>query len=249
MAESLQFFDMSVQVTPPTGYMEPLPITLGPNWQPNDVRLVFVSTSGISGGASLEMEMNPDPPTGFTAAYSLNPGFETHGVYYRRLQTGDSDSASVAWAKPTQWGHFMFGLVTVRGFSPTVNPTAGWLKLNQTAGDSTVVTTSVSVPSAGVMVLFAGSVPTPWGGSNIPSWAVSMGAPTGWTNLAATDKSGATFYPYGTDSSIVIVGKTFNGAGSTGVVSFPTSRGSPAFSGLYVFCTPAANVSATLTAA
>ena len=248
MASQLQFFDMSVQVTPPSGYLEPLPIPLGPNWQPGDVRLVLVSGSGASANAMLEMAMVSDPPTGFIQAYALNPGVETHGVYYQRLTPSSTDT-SVAWDKPTQWQHFMFALVTARGVSPTVNPTGGWLKLSQIGGDTTAVATSVAVPSAGTMVFMAGAVPSPWGSSVAPSWAVSFGAPTGWTNLVATDKSGATFYQYGTDPSLILVANQYSASGTTGSVSFSTSQGTPAFSGLYTFLTSAADVSATISAA
>lgn len=243
------FLDVSVSVTPPGGYKQPLPVTLGPGRQNNDVRVAFITCSGASGGTALEMVMTSNPPTGFTAAYSLNPTYETHGVFYRRLTDTDTDNVTVSWAKPTGWGHFMFGLVTVRGMSTTTAPTGGWLKPNQTMGDTAAVTSSVTVPGAGVMLFFAGTVPTPWGGSNTPSWPVSLGVPTGWTHIAATDKSGNTFDQYSNDPALVIVGKSFTAAGSTGSVSFPTSKGSPAFSGLYLFCPVATDVSATLTAA
>lgn len=245
MPAQLQCFDMSVQVKPPDGYREPLPVTLGPNWQPNDLRLVFVTGSGVSGQATLEMIMNPDPPSRFTAAYALNPGVETHGVYYRRLVSGDADNVSVSWAKPTNWQHFMFALLTVRGVDPAATPSGGWLKLSQTEGDTAAVASSVVVPGAGTMVFMAGAVPSPWSDGG-PDWAVSMGVPTGWTNLVATDKSGVNFYQYGIDPSLIVVAKNFSAAGSTGSVSFPTSQGRPAFSGLYVFLTAAADVSAAI---
>lgn len=229
--------------------MEPLPITLGPNWQPGDIRLMFVSASGASSNAMLEMAMTPDPPTGFSAAYSLNPGIHTHGVYYKRLQAGDVDNINVAWARPTQWQHFMFSLITVRGISPTVNPSGGWLNLNQNMGDTAAAASSVPVPGPGIMLFFAGSVPSPWGSTVAPSWAVSLGAPSGWTSLVATDKSGATFYQWGTDPSLIVIGKQFSSVGSTGTVTFPTSQGTPAFSGLYAFLTTAADVSFTVSAA
>ena len=246
MAPQLQFFDMNVSVTPPKGNLEPLPVPLGPNWQPNDLRILLVSGSGTAG---LEMQMNPDPPTGLTAAYVLNSGIETHGVYYRRLISGDADTVSVAWAKPQQWEHFMFSVITVRGVSPTVSPVAGWLHMNQTSGDTTVVAQSVAVPGSGIMIFFAGSVPTPWANSTAPTSGVSMGAPSGWTNLVATDKSGVSYYPYGTDPSLIVVAKRFSAAGSTGLVSFPSAQGVPAFSGLYVFLTSALDVSMTIAAA
>lgn len=245
MSTLLQFFDMSVQTKAPDGYREPLPITLGPNWQPNDLRLAFITASGQSGESSLEMVMNPDPPTGFAAAYSLNPGHETHGVYYRRLASGDADNVSVNWSKPTGWQHFMFALLTVRGVNPSSTPSGGWLKLNQTEGDTTAVASSVTVPGAGTMVFMAGAVQSPWSDGG-PDWSVSLGAPTGWTNLVATDKSGINFYQYSIDPSLIVVAKNFSAAGSTGSVSFPTSRGRPAFTGLYLFLTPAADLSVTL---
>lgn len=250
MPAQLQFFDMAVSVTPPSGHLEPLPITLGPNWQPNDIRLVLISGSGTSGQGPIEMAMNADPPTGFTTAYAPSATRETHGVYYCRLQAGNSDT-SVYWAKPSGWRHFMFASLTVRGVSPTANPTAGPLNVTYSTGDSTGTTAtaaSVSVPATGSMVLFVGNVPAPekttW-----PNWAVSMGAPSGWTNLVATDKSGDTFYQYGTDPSLIVVGKSFTGSGSTGSVAFPTAHGSPAFAAMWVHLTPAPDVSATIGAA
>lgn len=249
MPAQLQFFDMSVSITPPTGHLEPLPVTLGPNWQPNDIRLVFVSASGAgsTGETNMMMSLNPDPPTSFATAYSRNPGKETHGVYYRRLAPGATD-ATVYWTKPAGWRHFMFAALTVRGVSPTANPTGGTLTVTHIGAATTATASSVSVPGAGAMVLFAGNVPTPakipW-----PNWAVSLGVPSGWTNLVATDKSGDTFYEYATDPSLIVVGKSFPSAGSTGSVSFPTGQGAPSFAGMYAFLTPAADVSATIGAA
>ncbi|HEX4395434.1 MAG TPA: hypothetical protein VH084_28470 [Mycobacterium sp.] len=241
---------MSVSVTPPTGYTQPLPIPLGPNRQANDLRLAFISASGVSGGALLEMQLQPDPPTGFTAAYSLNPGHETHAAYYRRLTATDADTVNVDWDKPTNWQHFLFATLTARGVSPTTNPTGGSLSLKQTQGDTTVAAASVTVPGAGVMVFLMGTVPDPWVTSGVaPSWAISLGAPTGWTNLVATDKSGATFFQYGTDPSLIVVAKTFSASGTTGVVSFPSAQGAAAFAGLYLFLTPASDSTVSVGAA
>lgn len=249
MPAQLQFFDMAVSLTPPGGYTQPLPVTLGPNRQPNDLRVAFISGSGSSGGAMLEMQMFPNPPTGFTAAYSLNPGAETHGVYYRRLTASDADTVNVTWDKPTQWQHFMFGTLTARGVSPTSTPTGGSLRITQTQGATTATAASVTVPGAGVMIFFVGTVGNPWATSGEPAWAVSLGAPTGWTNLVATDKSGTTFYQYANDPSLIVVAKTFVSAGSTGSVAFQTAQGSPAFAGLYLFLTAAADVSGVVGAA
>lgn len=253
MPAPLQFFDMSVSMEPPNGHLEPMPITLGPNWQPNDIRLMFLTATGAGSSGDLDMSMTPNPPTSFTAAYSLNPSSETHGVWYRRLVAGDN-STGVYWPRPPGWRHFMVGFVTVRGASPTAAVTAGSLSdpgdLTYAMNDSSTAVTvsSVTVPTAGAMVFFVGDVlspeRSPW-----PNWPVSLGVPTGWTNLAATDKSGDTFYQYGTDPALIMVAKSYASSGSTGSVDIPVAQGSPAFIGLYAFLTPGADVSVAIGAA
>lgn len=253
MPATLQFFDMSVSNSPPSGHLEPLPLTLGPNWQPNDVRIFFLSLSGADSHGTVDMKTTPSPPTGYTAAFSQNPTSETHAVWYRRLQTGDN-STGAAWAKPQDWRHFMYGAVTVRGVSPTVAPTGGSLAdpgdvtYNIADATTSATITSVTVPAAGTMVFFLGDIvaPTsiPW-----PRWPVALGTPTGWTGIAATDKSGAAFYQYDTNPALVMFAKSYATSGSTGSVSVPAGQGSPAFSGLYCFLQPAADVSVSIVAA
>lgn len=245
MAPQIQFLDQDIDIAPPNGYREPLPVTIGPSAISNDMRLAFISASGTAGGTSLEMAMTPDPMTGFTAAYSLAPGFETHGVYYQRISSGSIDT-SVAWPRPSGWLHFMFGLMTARNVHPTTAPTAGWLRLNQTAGDSVAVTESVAVPGPGAMLLMAGTVQNPYVAQGAPSWPVAMGAPTGWDNVVATDKSGQTFYPYDNNPSLIFVAKSFTTAGSTGALSFPTAIGAPAFCGLWAWLPAISDVPITL---
>lgn len=247
MAATLQFFDMSMSLAPPQGHLEPVPVTLGPNWQPGDLRIMFVSalataTAGFE--TEKDITMAPDPPTGFTASYSREPGWGTHGVYFRRLVAGDN-SSGVTWPKPAGWRAYMLALMTVRNASPTTNPTAGNLRVTALSGDTTATATSVTVPGAGAMVFCAGSVPSPEK-SPWPNWGVSMGAPTGWVNLVASEGSGADFYQFKTDAAGLLVGKTFASSGSTGAVSVPTAEGRPAFTGLYAFITPAADVSASI---
>lgn len=253
MPATLQFFDMSVSITPPTGHLEPLPITLGPNWQPNDIRLIFLSASGADTKNTLLMRTNPSPPTGFTAAYSLNPASETHAVFWRRLVAGDN-STGVAWPKPQSWRHFMHGMVTVRGATPSAAPTAGSLSdpgdVSYTTADATTSASvsSVTVPSAGTMVFMLGTIAAPmvqqW-----PAWSVALGTPTGWTSIAATEKSGADFYQYSTDPALAMFAKSYASSGSTGTVTVPAGQGSPAFSGLYCFLVPAPDVSVSIVAA
>jgi len=250
---TLQFFDMSVSVSPPNGHLEPLPLTLGPNWQPNDIRIHFLSLSGASASGTLDMKTTPSPPTGLTAVYSLNPSSETHAVWWRRLQAGDN-SVGAAWAKPRNWRHFFYGAVTVRGATPSAAPTAGSLSdfgdIAYVVADGTTAATvsSVTVPSAGTMVFFLGDVSaptlTPW-----PSWPVALGTPTGWKGIAATENSGDAFYQYDTNPALQMFAKSFGAAGSTGSVSMPAGIGAPAFAGLYCFLVPAADVSVSITAA
>lgn len=252
MPASISFFDMSVSITPPTGHFAPQPLLLGANWQPNDVRLLFVSnsatapTSDGSQEVAMTMAMTPDPPTGFTAAYSVNPGSETRGVYYRYLVAGDTDT-SVSWPKPPGTRDFLFTTITARGVNPAVAPVAGNLATSYTAGASTVSVSSVTVPAAGDMVFCLENVPDPEG--SWPSWGVSMGAPTGWTNLVATDQSGATFFAFGANPSAMVISKNYTTSGTTGSVAVPTAVGGPAFAGMYAFLRPAPDVSVTVGAA
>lgn len=239
----LQWFDMQALVNPPGGYLEPMPLTLGPNWQPNDIRILLVSASATSGDVTQMIQMSPDPPTGFTPAYALNPGDETQGVYFRRLQSGDTNT-SVAWVKPPGWRHFNWALLTVRGVDPGTDPVAGTLSVAHIVGDAFCDVASVSVPGTGDMAFCLGTVPDPEGGW--PSWATSIGVPTGWKHMAATDKSGDTFYSYDTNPALAVVGKKFVGPGSTGTVTFPLAQGAPAFAAMYLHVRPAPDVPTTI---
>lgn len=253
MPAVLQFFDMSVSVTPPSGHLEPLPITLGPNWQPNDIRLICLSASGADSKNTIATPTSPSPPTGFTAAYSLSPTAETHAVFWRRLVAGDN-STGVFWPKPEGWRHFMHAAVTVRGATPSAAPTAGSLSdpgdITYVTADSTTSASlaSVTVPAAGTMVFVLGDVAAPQT-AKWPNWAVALGTPTGWQNLAATENSGEGFYQYDTNPALVMFAKSYASAGSTGTVSVPAGQGSPAFAGMYCFLAPAADVSVSIAAA
>jgi len=249
MPATLSFFDMSVSVTPPNGYLQPQPLTLGANWQPNDVRMLFVSGSeSASGGIAEALRLKPDPPTGFTGSYVLSPNFETRGVYYRKLLKGDADT-SVAWIKPPGWLDFMFSLVTARGVDPGTAPVAGDLTglMSHQVGAVSLNINSVTVPAAGDMVFCVWTIADPEG--SWPSWASSLGLPAGWSNMVATDKSGATYYATDTNPGITIIGKRFASSGSTGTVAVPINPGSHAFAGMYVFLRPAPDVSASIGAA
>jgi hypothetical protein len=245
MPATISFFDMSVSVTPPTGHLEPVPLTLGANWQPNDIRTLIVAGLATSDGGTAPVPMTPDPPTGYSAPYNLNPSpdFSTQGVYYRRLAVGDADT-SVAWPKPPGWNNYLFTTITARGCDPGTAPVAGNLPWSHTKAATTLTVGSVTVPAAGNMVLLLATLPDPDGG-----FAAAMGVPTGWTHLVATDKNGTNFYQYATDPSVMVIGKSYAAAGSTGTVTVPCSAGNPAFVGMYVFFRPAPDVSASIGAA
>lgn len=244
---TISFFDMEVSVTSPTGPFVPVPLTLGANWQPNDVRVLFVSAqatdSGQANDITVPLPMYPDPPTGFTAAYSLDPGFETQGVYYRYLQSGDEDQQLV-FPLPPGWREYMFSTVTVRGVNPAVAPVAGVTSPTSITASGVINVASVSFTAPGTMVFMLGTVPDPGGGW--PSWATATGIPTGWTGLVATDKSGPTFYPYDTNPSLNLVGKAYSSSGSTGSVPFPCTSGAPCMVGMYAFFEPAPVVTVTV---
>jgi hypothetical protein len=248
MPAQIAYRDQEAVTTPPDGYLKPLPFTLGPTWQQNDLRVLFVSGSeSASGGVAEAIQMNPDPPTGFTQAYALNPDFETRGVYYRRLVTGDVDT-SVAWIKPTGWLDFVFAPLSIRGVDPGVAPVAGDLTalMTHSVGTTSLNVGSVSVPAAGEMIFCLWTIPDPEG--IWPSWASSLGIPAGgtWGHISATDKSGNTYDPDSTDPSILVIGKRFAAAGSTGTVTVPCNKGSHAFGGMWLFVRPAPDVSTTI---
>lgn len=246
MSGELSFFDMSVSTSPPNGHLQPMPITLGPNWQPNDIRLLFIVGGGNSGSVSIDMAMDPDPPSGFTSAYSINPDRETYGVYYRRLQSVDEDT-DVVWAKPASWEYFWTATLTVRGVSPVNNPTAGRLGVTYITSDATDSATvaSATVPGAGAMVLFVGSIAAPEK-SSWPHWGVAMGVPDNWTHLVATDKSGSDFDEFDTAPAIIVVGKSYSSSGTTGIIEIPAAQGSPAFASMYVHLPAAPAVAFTV---
>lgn len=243
MPAQITYRDQQALTTPPDGYLQAFPFVMGPDWVNNDVRVLFVSGSEAdSGGTAEAVTMTPDPPTGFTQAYALQPGFETRGVYTRRLVTGDPD-LSVAWFKPTSWLDFMWAPLTIRGVDPAVAPIAGDLTTLMTHFEENnfITVGSVTVPAAGEMLFCLWTVPDPESGW--PSWATALGVPTtgNWGHVSATDKSGNTYNPDNavTSPSILVIGKRFAAAGSTGSVSVPCGVGRHAFGGMWLFVRPA----------
>lgn len=238
----LKFQDMEATVTPPSGYLEPLPLTLGPNSRPGDVRMALVQAQASAGNAGQMIQMTPDPPDGFSTAYARSLGAETKGVYFRRQQNGDEDT-SVAWRKPSGWRYFNWALLSVRGVDPAVDPIAGRLTLAHKRKNAFATASSVTVPGRGVMLLLVGTVPDPEGA--YPAWATPIGIPTDWSHLVATDKSGDKFYSFDTNPALTIVARKYETAGTTGTVTFPTGVGGPALAGMWVFLRAAPDVIST----
>lgn len=239
----ITYDDQEASVTPPNGYLEPVPVTLGPDQQQNDLRIFFIAAGGSTTNLMAMTPMSPDPPTGFAASYSLNPGHECWGAYYNRLALGDTDT-SVAFQKPPAWQYYASAIFTARGVDPTWTPTAGRLPITYTTGGTTAAVASVTVPAAGDMLFFISTCQDPYGGW--PQSASSLGCPTGWDNVVATDKSGLTYYQYDSNPAVLVIGKRFTTAGSTGTVLVPCTQGRPAFVSTWMFLKPAADVSATI---
>jgi hypothetical protein len=244
-AGEIDILDSECSVTPPNAFLEPVPLTLGPSQQQNDVRIAFFMAGGSTTNLMAMVPMHPDPPSTFTAGYSLNPGHECWGVYWRRLVNGDSD-VSVAFPVPPAWSYFASAFMTARGVDPTSTPTGGRLNLTYITGATTATVSSVTVPSAGKVIFCIHSTADPWGGW--PQAPSSLGCPTsgGWKNVVATDKSGNTYYPFDENPACLVIGNSYTTSGTTGAVSIPCTQGKPAFAGSYIFLKASSNVSATI---
>lgn len=250
MPAQLSFFDMEASVTPPVGYFPPIPITAGPNWQPGDIRVYCLGWHSVTTAAGVDNAWIPIP--GYT---SVNVQFDTGsglspvirwGVFWRRMVTGDLDTFFNFVAKYSlQVCHS--AIFTVRGVDPTSTPTITTWQITGTGSTvsppATIVVSSVTVPSAGTTAVWVsnGAYQTTAGVDT------STGTPPGWTNLAATTNSGATYNPYDTSPSSIVVAKSFSSSGSTGAVNFPigNSVNPVGLVGATVFFKPAADVSAT----
>lgn len=266
MPAQLQFFDMDASVTPPSAYQAPVTIGLGTNYQPNDIRFycnywMYMYTP--DGGAHVNAGNNSVQPPGWT---TINPRTLTQDPSSLQFETEGWGSASwlrlTASSAPTsivpstvsfpsmmyQWATAEF---TVRGVDPTSTPTLTGLAA---LGESVPTAASLTVPSAGTMVIWVSAAvftPNPGvagGSSGFLAVANSIGVPTGWTPLVATDNSGATFYQYDNNPSCMVIAKTFTTSGSTGSITFPTGPTSACnFQGIAIFLKAAPDVSITAT--
>jgi len=212
MPAKLSFFDMEASVTKPAGFFPPFPVTTGPNWQPGDIRvfcqLWFSSPSTYSGqdSAWVSIPGYTSVSTEFNTGSALAPTYRW-GVSWRRLVAGDVDTFFnfIASYNLVVWSSAIF---TVRGVDPGSTPAITTLQI---AGPgyspnppATIVVSSVSVPSAGTTAIWLSSSIT-YGGAVAGASGVATGIPSGWTNLVATTNSGATYNPYDTSPSSIVV--------------------------------------------
>src|ERR1700756_1255583 len=119
MPATLQFFDMSVNMTPPA-FAVPVAITTGPNFQPNDIRLVL-QWAAIAGNSTFDQSLTPP---GYTDFYVNTSGTFPIGMRlsYRRMLAGDTDTFIQYVNGPVFDFAFVIVQVTVRGVSPSAAP-------------------------------------------------------------------------------------------------------------------------------
>lgn len=231
MPAQLQYFDMEVITELPKSVFEHIPITQGPNWQPNDIRLVFVTydrSKPASDGSLLIYNPQTVPPSGFTTAYAQSGSDYGRYIFYlfwQRFAPGFTQSGYLNWnVTGLRWLTAAF--ITVRGVDPATNPTgasAGFTA--QTTDPFKGTLASVSVPFAGAAVLFANSYPGNYLGAGAGPSVVqgcSLNVPVGWTHLVSTPGSGPDFRTYAADLGILAAARNYASSGSTGPVVIPT---------------------------
>lgn len=242
MPAQIKFLDVEpTNQIPPDGDKAPVPITLGPSWEPNDVRLIFniysnYNTSEFSPFFHYYWP-TPLPPPGFTLGHDPVPedafGNGSHQpelAFWRRLQAGDVDNVAVSWIQ-RYWRWFGMLKVTARGVHPTTAPQFIDIGTTQLQTPSRVRFPSVTVPAEGIMlfIALAGEGSGQWSSEgnpnsqNVPVTGAALGVPAGWTHVAATEKSGKDYYQYDTATGMICIGKYYSGAGSTGTVDIPAS--------------------------
>lgn len=252
MPAELRYIDGEVSTQAPTqGLYVPEPITLGPSWQPNDIRVCMLSYFNSVYHPDWQPPDNtvfyphtPRPPAGFSTGVELVSSFGL-ALYWRRLTAADVDNVAVSF--PTrQFRYYTKTLLTIRGVDPatnpvffTPNPGSGGslghpLHAPTTSADTPgqISFPSMSVPAyAGEMVILiaAGQGDGSWATPGDPNGSTSqveptgssIGIATGWTSLVATEKSGLNYYQYNGDVNVSVMGKKYAGSGTTGTVIIP----------------------------
>lgn len=249
MPAQLSFFDMEASVTLPAGFFPPVPVTVGPNWQPGDIRVFCQNWYQPNSASGSITWYNPPGYTTVNTELNGNVVNGRFGASWRRLQPGDTDTF-ISYIRPDGFKYWNSAIFTVRGVDPNTAPSiqtfqiAGPTASGAAQPPSTIVVSSVAVPSAGTVVTWmacAGAPALP-GGSG-------LGVPSGWTNLVATDGSGPTYNPYLIANASIAVAKSFSSSGSTGNISFAMSNSiQNTLFGTTIFFKAAPDVSITATA-
>lgn len=210
MPAQLSFFDMSISNQIPA-YSVPVAVTLGPNWQPNDIRLFFQFAWD---GTSNNWTVTPPGFTTYSAVSQTNLNLS-----YRRLVAGDTDT-SVQYAVTSLPEGFYYALMTVRGVSPSAAPggpaTPGVLMTLPAASTTGGSTSSISGGGSNAFTVPVGAGLLWVVNTTNVTTGCTWGVPAGWTNLVATAGSGAQYTPFGAQFSSAVFGKSFSSAGSTG---------------------------------
>lgn len=209
MPAQLTFFDMSISNQIPA-YAVPVAITLGPNWQPNDIRLFF--QFAWNGSTNFTVT-----PPGFT---SYSPSSQTNlNLSYRRLVAGDTDT-SIQYTQIAFPDGFYYALMTVRGVSPSAAPaspsTPGVLMTLPAASTTGGATSSISGGGSNAFTVPVGAGLLWSLNVTNATTGCTWGVPSGWSNLVATSGSGVQYTPFGAEYSSALFGKSFSSAGSTG---------------------------------
>src|ERR1700744_2292725 len=109
MPAQISFFDMSCTTSPPGSVLAPIPVTLGPNWQPGDIRVFcqdYVDTNGTLNPNTYQFApgftYSSGSDAGLTSAWKIN-----WGVGWRRLVAGDTDTF-IAYQYPSSMALFNY---------------------------------------------------------------------------------------------------------------------------------------------
>jgi hypothetical protein len=241
MVATVSFFDMSTTNSLPSPPYSPVPITVGPTFKANDLRIVLQSVLNSNEGI-------PAQPPGFSIIFSgpPSPANQVVRADYWRMPAGATDTF-VQWTVSPNPSWPTLTMLTARGADPGSAPTGSYvgqvtLPSSNSTPTATVNVSSISVPAAGTMILWFSS----FGSGGTISLPTSLGCPAGWTNLVATPNSGATYYPYDSTGACLIIAKSFSSSGSTGTIVLPFGAENSA--GVYyswVFVKAALDVSVT----
>jgi hypothetical protein len=169
MPAQIEFFDMEASTTP-LGWLSPIPVTLGPNWQPNDIRVfcnlwflmfsdtlgdIYVGNQGIvppgftgivadTTFAETLTDTNTNGSGGHQTYSVIAPGYGS--ISWRRLVAGDTDTfiqpTAAQWLTPNGAVAYATAIFTIRGVNPGYTPATGGLSWTNSPWDGITYTLS-----------------------------------------------------------------------------------------------------------